>query len=114
MRDLTGILLGEELTQTERLYLCSMAGTEGFPVLRKLFDQACRIATEDIVKLDPEDERYEAKLRLRQQRARDINEFCEAIRKSFSANVVMARQEEEKKQGEKQNERPNRRAAAGD
>jgi hypothetical protein len=102
--DITKILLGEGLTQTERLYLGSLAHHDGFPVFKKLVDQVCRLATEDIVKLDPEDPQYERKVAARTQRARDFNEFAGAIQKSFNANVMLANEQEEK---EKDNARTN-------
>jgi hypothetical protein len=96
MMDLSKVLLGEYLTQTERLYLRSLPDHDGFPVLKKLFDQVCRLATEDVVKLDPEDEHYERKLAARTQRARDFNEFAGCIIKSFNANVQIANDIEKK------------------
>lgn len=96
MTDLTKILLGEGLTQTERLYLGSLAHHDGFPVLKKLFDQACKLATEDVLKVDPEDKEYASKVQARAMRARIINEFVGSIRKSFEANVMIANEAEEK------------------
>lgn len=96
MTDLTKILLGEGLTQTERLYLGSMAHTEGFPVLKKLFEQALAFVKEDPMRVDPEDNDYDIKVQARVLRARHFNEFVSAIRKSFEANVMIANEAEEK------------------
>ena len=99
--------LGESLTQTERLYLGSLTHHDGFPVLEKLMNEACRIATEDVMRLDPENDKYAAQLVARQQRARNISEFCGAILKSIRANIVVAEENERKA-----NERPNSKQAS--
>jgi hypothetical protein len=94
--------LGENLTQTERLYLGSLTHHDGWPVLEKMMQEACRIANEDVMKLDPEDKEYIPKLTARQQRARNISEFCGAIIKSIKGNIQVAEDNERKT-----NERPN-------
>jgi hypothetical protein len=93
---LTKKFLADNLTQAERMYLKSMSFHEGFPVLQKLFSEACKQANDDVVRTDPEEKDYANVLAIRQQRARNINEFCEAIRKSFNAHVDMATKEVEK------------------
>lgn len=98
MSDLTKTFLGEDLTELERMYLKSLSMHDGFPVLKKIFDQACRIATEESLKADPEKDDYDRVVKYRQMRARIINEFCGAIIKSFNANVSLIQ--------EKDNERP--------
>jgi hypothetical protein len=93
---LTKKFLADDLTQTERMYLKSMSFHEGFPVLQKLFNAACDQAHADTVKTDPEEKDYDKILAIRHQRERNINEFCEAIRKSFNAHVDIATKEVEK------------------
>jgi hypothetical protein len=93
---LTKKFLADDLTQTERMYLKSLSFHEGFPVLQKMFSEACRLANDDVIKTDPEEKDYEKILGIRQQRARNINEFCEAIRKSFNAHVDVATKEIER------------------
>ena len=88
--------LGETLTQSERLFLISLTHHDGWPVLVKMMNEACTIATQDVVKLDPEDDKYATKLAARQQRARDMNEFCGAILKSVKGNMEVAAQNERK------------------
>jgi len=88
--------LGETLTQTERLFLTSLTHHDGWPVLVKLMNEACLLATQDVVKLDPEDDKYASKLAARQMRARDMNEFCGAILKSVKGNMEVAAQNERK------------------
>jgi hypothetical protein len=100
-KNLKDILLGQTLTPTERLYLGSLSMHDGFPVLKKLMEEACRFVNEDVIKTDPEAEKrdYERVLAVRQQRARNINEFCFALLKNMDANILMgqAQSNEEKK-----------------
>ena len=84
--------LGESLTQTERLYLNGLTQHDGYKVLVKLMDEACRIATQDVMKLDPEEDKYESKLKARSQRARNIAEFSVAILKSIKGNIEVSKQ----------------------
>lgn len=88
--------LGENLTQTERLFLVSMAHHDGFPVLQKLLDEACRKATEEVMKVDPKVPNYKDILAATQANARAIHEFCEAVRKSFLWNTELGMKEEAK------------------
>ena len=88
--------LGESLTQSERLYLEGLTHHDGFPVLTKLMNEACRIASDDVMKLDPEDDKYASKLAARQQRARNMSEFCGAILKSIQGHIVVATENERK------------------
>ena len=88
--------LGEGLTQTERLYLEGLTHHDGYPVLEKLFNQACSIANADVMKLDPEDANYDTAVKARQQRARNINEFCGAVIKSIKGNIKVAENNERK------------------
>lgn len=108
MKDLKSILLGQDLTQTERLYLVSMAQHDGFPVLKKMFDQACKFVTDECNECNPEDSNYDQIVKFRQQRMRIVNDFCASIRKSFVANVMIGNEKEEK---EKNNAGPNSRGA---
>ena len=98
--------LGESLTQTERLYLESLTHHDGYPVLVKLMNEACRISTQDVMKLDPEEDKYDSKLRARSQRARNIAEFSTAILKSIAGNIEVANEFKEKN-----NDRPSADAA---
>jgi hypothetical protein len=100
-------LLEEKLTPQERMYLKSMSFHEGFPVLQKLFNEACAIAHADVVKADPESPDYDRILAVRYQRERNINEFCEAIRKSFNAHVGVITKEIEKEATREEKARTN-------
>lgn len=94
--NLQKIMLGENLTQTERVYLESLTHHDGYPVLEKIMTEACRIATEDIVKLDPEEKDYTEKVAARAARSRSINEFCGAVFKSIRGNIAVAENNERK------------------
>jgi hypothetical protein len=93
--DLTKIMF-ENLTPSERMQLAALAQQEEFQALKKLFDLACKAAGDDVMKVDPEDDKYERKVAARQMRARNINEFCECIRKNFLANVMIANEAKER------------------
>lgn len=84
---ITKRMLAENLTQTQRLYLISMSHHDGFPVLQLMFDDACRKATEEVMQVDPSLPNYKDVLAAKQQSARNIHEFCEAVRKSFLAHA---------------------------
>jgi len=97
--------LGKDLTQGERIYLASLAHHDGFPVLQKLFDDACRAATEEVMKVDPASPNYKDVLAAKQANARAIHEFCDAIRKSFNWNVEIGVQEVEKEAAKEEKRR---------
>jgi hypothetical protein len=68
-------LLSTSLTETQRLNLSAMKQHPGYAVLELMLTEACRRATEDVIKLNPIEEGYERKLKALQSRARDRNEF---------------------------------------
>lgn len=80
-------LLADELTQMERVLLSRIVHDPGFKVLQKLFDSACTRATEDIVKLNPEELDYERRVAERQRKARSVHWFSELVRKSVIYHV---------------------------
>lgn len=73
----------EGLNTQEKLYLGSLSKHPGYVVLRKLMDDACRQATELVIKLNPEDPQYDAKLKARQIVARTTNDVCATLIKSI-------------------------------
>lgn len=91
-------VLGANLTQTERLYLASLSHHDGFPILQRLMDEACRAATEEVMRVDPTAPNYKDVLAATQANARAIHEFCDSIRKNFLLNAELAMQEEKKKE----------------
>ena len=72
-------LLGTDLDDVEKAYLGNLSRHEGFKVLKKLGDAACRQATEAVISLDPLTDNYPAKLASLQNTARAINSFCSSF-----------------------------------
>ena len=92
-------LLSDEMTDTQRLSLASLKQHPGFPVLEKMFMDACKRATEEVIKLDPSEEGYERKLKSLQSVARERNQFCLLILSSidWQTQAILVRQEPEVK-----------------
>ena len=72
-------LLGSNLDMVEKAYLGNLARHEGFKVLQKLGEDACKQATEAVISLDPMSDNYPAKLASLQNTARAINSFCSSF-----------------------------------
>lgn len=83
-------LLLDTLTETERLNLAALKHHPGFPVLEKMLMEACKRATEEVIKLDPTEEGYERKLKALQSKARDRNEFSLLVLQSIDWQSAMA------------------------
>ena len=93
-------LLSDELTATQRVSLAGLKQHPGFPVLEQLLMSACKRATDDVIKLNPEDEGYDRKLKARQSKARERNEFCLLILQSIdwqSQSVAIQVEEQDSK-----------------
>lgn len=76
-------LLSEGMTEAKRVALASLKQHPGFSVLEEMHMEACKRANEDVIKLDPQDEGYERKLKALQLRARERNEFSLLILRSI-------------------------------
>ena len=72
-------LLGADLDEVEKAYLGNLSRHEGFKVLRKLGEDACKKATEAVISLDPTTDNYPVKLASLQTTARAINSFCSSF-----------------------------------
>lgn len=83
-------LLSDSLSETQRLSLSSLKQHPGFAVLELMMMEACKRATEEVIKLDPSEEGYERKLKALQSRARDRNEFSLLILMSVDWQSAMA------------------------
>lgn len=92
-------LLANELTDTQKVSLAALKQHPGYPVLELLHMAACKRATEEVIKLDPEEEGYERKLKARQQKARERSEFSLLILRSidWQTQAVTVQQEAESK-----------------
>lgn len=76
-------LLSDSMTETQRLNLTGLKQHPGYAVLEAMLLEACKRATEDIVKLDPIEEGYERKLKALTSRARDRHEFSLLVLQSI-------------------------------
>lgn len=92
-------LLGENLTQEERIVLAQLTHQPGWRVLVKMMAEACRDATELVIKLEPGSERYQERLTGLQSTARAMNKFSAELLDSVKVhqrNVVRQVNEGEK------------------
>lgn len=76
-------LLADELTDIQKISLSNLRQHPGYLVLEEMFKAACNRAIEEVIKLDPTDERYEQKLKAFQLKARERNEFCSLVIRSI-------------------------------
>lgn len=84
-------LLGENLSQEERIVLAQLTHQPGWRVLVKMMAEACREATELVIKLEPGSERYQERLAGLQSTARAMNKFSAELLDSVKVhqrNVV--------------------------
>ena len=93
-------LLMNELTEAQRVSLAALKNHPGYAVLELIHMAACRRATEALVKLNPEEEGYDQKLRYRQQKARERSEFSMLILQSIDWQMQMLQAEESKNESE--------------
>lgn len=97
-------LLSDQLSETQRLNLTALKHHPGFVVLELILMEACKKATEEVIKLDPMEEAYERKLKALQSRARERNEFCLLVLASIDFQErAMLQEAEEAKAGPQQN-----------
>ena len=93
-------LLADELSTPERVMLGQTTTHGGYKIIIKLMEAACTRATQDTVRLDPEESDYERKLSVRTQRARNIIEFSALVLKSIDWHVnAVQTQAAEEQQG---------------
>jgi hypothetical protein len=72
-------LLGQSLNHDDRILLAQLTAQPGWKVLVKLMAEACRGATEAVIKLDPSVERYQEQLMGLQTTARAMNKFSAEV-----------------------------------
>jgi hypothetical protein len=87
-------LLMEELTHPERIFLTQIFQHAGFKVLIKMLNASCARATEQIVRLDPENPDYQRLLTYRSQRSRNFSECISEVMKSVEYHTGLLRTEE--------------------
>jgi hypothetical protein len=92
-------LLGENLDFEQKLMLAQLVQQPGWKVLVKLMAEACRDATEEVIKLDPGAERYHEKLAGLQAMARAMNKFSADVLDSVKVLQRQAVQEAQQQEG---------------
>lgn len=98
-------LLMNELTPVERAALTSLVSHPGWGVVEKLHFDACKRATEDALKANPEEENYDQISRARLLKARERNEFSLLLLGSVEWHIKAA-QEQVREQDAKAPENP--------
>jgi TRAP-type mannitol/chloroaromatic compound transport system substrate-binding protein len=91
-------LLGEGLTFEEKLALAQLVNQAGWKILVKLMAEACRHATEEVIKLKPTQERYSEVLTGLQTTAHAMNKFSadvlDSVKLQQRSAVLEAQQRE--------------------
>lgn len=87
-----------ELSPQKQELLRTLAHQPGFEVLVELFDGACAMFNQRLVKLNPEDRDYDRKLRDHHLECRMVNEFCSAVLKAidYHSAAVSTRESDSK------------------
>ena len=91
-------ILGENLTQEEGIALAQLVNQQGWKIFVRLVAEACRRATEAVIKLDPSVERYEQKLVALQTTSRAINTFSRDVLDSVKLHQRKAVVEAQRKE----------------
>lgn len=90
-------LLGQGLPFEERIALAQLTLQPGWTILVRLMAEACRNATEAVVKLDPTSPRYQEVLAGLQTTARAMNKFSADVLDSVKVHKDRAVQEAQEK-----------------
>jgi TRAP-type mannitol/chloroaromatic compound transport system substrate-binding protein len=91
-------LLGDGLPFDERLALAQLVNQPGWKVLVKLMAEACRVATEEVIKVKPTQERYSEVLAGLQTTAHAMHKFSAEVLDSVKLhqrNAVLEAQQRE-------------------
>ena len=83
-------LLGQGLPFEERIALAQLILQPGWTVLVRIMAEACRDATESVVRLDPTTERYQERLAGLQTTARAMNKFSADVLDSVKVHKDQA------------------------
>lgn len=98
-------LLGEALPFDERIQLAQLTLQPGWMVLVRLMAEACREATEAVVRLDPTAERYQERLAGLQTTARAMNKFSAEVLDSVKVHKDRAVSEAQKNENPEKEEK---------
>lgn len=91
-------LLGDGLTFEERLSLAQLVNQPGWRILVKMMAEACRHATEEVIKLKPTQERYSEVLTGLQTTAHAMNRFSADVLDSVKVQQRSAVQEAQQRE----------------
>lgn len=83
-------LLGESLAFDERLALAQLTLQPGWKVLVKVMAEACRSATEEVIRLEPGSTGYQERLAGLQSTARAMNKFSADVLDSVRVHQTNA------------------------
>lgn len=93
-------ILSPTLTQAKKVMLAQTIMTPGWKVVIEIANEACRVAMQDTIKLDPESEDYERVCVERQRRARNITEFSDLLMRSIHVHADAIRRVEQQEEEE--------------
>jgi hypothetical protein len=88
-------LMMDELTPVKRAALASLVSHPGWGVVEELHMDACKRATEDVLKQDQGEEGSERKILTLQAKARERNEFSLLILRSVQWHIQAAQGQEQ-------------------
>lgn len=83
-------LFGQSLSYEERIFLAQLTTQPGWQILVKLMAEACRDATEEVIRLSPTVERYSEVLTALQTTARAMNKFSNEVLGSIKVHTDVA------------------------
>jgi hypothetical protein len=86
-------LLGQNLNHEDKISLAQLTTQPGWKILVKMMAEACRNATEDVIKLDPTTERYPERVVGLQTTARAMNKFSTEVLDSVKLHQRRALQD---------------------
>lgn len=86
-------LLMNELTPGKRAALASLVSHPGWAVVEEMHFDACKRATEDALKANPEEANYDQISKVRLLKARERNEFSLLILSSIDWHIKAAQQQ---------------------
>jgi hypothetical protein len=91
-------LLGATLSYEERIAVAQLSQQPGWQILVRMIAEACRNATEAVIRLDPQTERYQDKVVALQTTARAMNKFSAAVLDSVKVHQRTAVREAQRKE----------------
>lgn len=83
-------LLGQNLTYDERIHLAQLTTQPGWQILVKIMAEACRAATEDVIRLPNTEPRYPEVLAGLHTTARAMNKFSNEVLDSVRLHTAKA------------------------